>query len=71
MTTTDGQQLDLRFDHSTFGEEEVAKRADADRSSAGVVFISSFRRPVHTAQRASDDDRSIVQRALESVRLFK
>ncbi|MGA0609455.1 hypothetical protein [Caldimonas sp. KR1-144] len=71
MTTPDGQQLDLRFDHSTFGEDDGAKREDHDRLSADVVVLSTFRHAPRIAQQREDEDeRTIVQRALASVRLF-
>lgn len=70
MTTPDGQQLDLRFDQSAFGEDDVAMQADDDRSSHRIVDMATFRRSLQLTQGTRDDDKSIIQRALASVRLF-
>lgn len=70
MTMPDGQQLNLGFDQSSFGEDALAMHADVDHSSAEVVNLATFRNSSRVAQQVSDDDKSIIQRALASVRLF-
>ncbi len=68
MNKTRGEQLRLRFEVSRWGEDAVSSKLQ-DRSSASVFSLDRFRQERH---RSTDEvERTLLERALKSVRLFK
>jgi len=71
MKKTRGDQLSLRFEASHLGDENNTTPESPQRRSATVLSLSGFKRDSGTkTTRESEQERSLLEKALKRVRLF-